>query len=481
MATADIPRSAVGLRSERGPVLLALMLSTGLVAIDSTIIATAGPSIVASLGGFAQFPWLFSVYLLAQAVSVPIYGKLADVIGRRPVMLLGIGLFLFGSILCGFAWNMVILIVFRAVQGLGAGAVQPMAMTIAADIYTVPERAKVTGYLSSVWGMSAVIGPTLGGLFSDFLTWRWIFFVNIPLCLAASWMLLRNFHETVVRRRHRIDLTGTVLLTAGSTLVILGLLEGGQGWPWASPAGIGVPLLGVVLLVGFVLVELRAAEPVLPLWVFTRRVLLTSSLVSLAVGATLIGLTLYVPTFAQVSLGTSALVAGFALATLTVGWPISSSQAGRLYLRIGFRATSLIGCAFTLVGAGGLLFLSAESSVLVLSAWCFVIGAGLGLVANPTLIAAQSSVEWAQRGVVTGNNMFFRSIGSAVGAAVFGAIANAALPDGVPHTPLLVADAAHRVFVGVLVFALALCVAVATMPPGKEHVVRPAARSVGSR
>ena len=277
-------RSGVGLRSERGPVLLAIMLSTGLVAIDSTIIATAGPSIVASLGGFAQFPWLFSVYLLAQAVSVPIYGKLADQVGRRPIMLLGIGLFLIGSVLCGAAWNMGVLIVFRAVQGLGAGAVQPMSMTIIGDLYTVRERARVTGYISSVWGISAVVGPTLGGLFSDFLSWRWIFFVNIPLCLAAAVMLQRNFHEKVTRRKHHIDYTGTILLTAGSTLVILGLLEGGQGWRWDSIAGIGVPVAGLLLLVGFVQVERRADEPVLPLWVFTCRVLVTSSLVSLAVG-----------------------------------------------------------------------------------------------------------------------------------------------------------------------------------------------------
>jgi EmrB/QacA subfamily drug resistance transporter len=480
-ATPARRRAGIGFRSERGPVLVALMLATGLVAIDSTIIATAGPAIVDSLGGFAQFPWLFSIYLLAQAVSVPLYGKLADLVGRRPIMLAGIGLFLLGSILCGFAWNMSVLIMFRALQGLGAGAVQPMAMTISADIYTVPERAKVTGYLSSVWGVSAVIGPTLGGVFSDYLTWRWIFFVNVPLCLAAVAMLMRHFREVVVRRRHRIDVTGTMLLTAGSSLVILALLEGDQGWPWASPAGIGVPVLGVLLLVAFVLVERRAAEPVLPLWVFVRRVLLTSSLVSLAVGATIIGLTLYVPTFAQISLGTSAVIAGFALATLTVGWPISSSQAGRLYLRVGFRWTALVGCAFALAGAVGLLFLDAASSVLSLSAWCFVIGAGLGLVSNPTLIAAQTSVGWAERGVVTGNNMFFRSVGSAVGAAVFGAVANAALPTGVPHAPALVADAAHQVFVVVLLFAVVLTVAVASMPPGKEHVMpAPASRRSAS-
>src|SRR5258706_2765825 len=198
----------VGFRSERGPILISLMLATGLVAIDSTIIATAVPSVVANLGGFAQFPWLFSVYLLAQAVSVAIYGKLADLFGRKPIMLLGIGLFLLGSILCGVAWSMPALIAFRAVQGLGAGAVQPMSLTIAGDLYSVEERGRVQGYLASAWGISSVIGPTLGGVFSEYLSWRLIFFVNIPLCVIAAAALIRSFREQVTRRTHTLDYTG---------------------------------------------------------------------------------------------------------------------------------------------------------------------------------------------------------------------------------------------------------------------------------
>ena len=190
MTTEGIDRAAgVGLRSERGPILLAVMLSIGLVAIDATILATAVPSVVADLGGFTQFPWLFSIYLLAQAVSVPIYGKLADLRGRKPIMLLGVGLFVLGSVLCGFAWSMPALIAFRLIQGLGAGAIQPIGMTIVGDIYTVAERAKVQGYIASVWGIASFVGPTLGGVFSDFISWRWIFFVNIPLGLAAAWVL----------------------------------------------------------------------------------------------------------------------------------------------------------------------------------------------------------------------------------------------------------------------------------------------------
>ena len=452
----------VGFRSERGPVLIALMLSTGLVAIDSTIIATAVPSIVSNLGGFSQFPWLFSVYLLAQAVSVPIYGKLADIFGRKPIMLFGIGLFFAGSVLCGVAWAMPALIAFRAVQGLGAGAVGPMSMTIVGDLFTTAERAKVQGYLASVWGMSAVIGPTLGGVFSEYVSWRWIFFVNVPLCLLATTMLVRNFKERVEHRSHQLDYLGATLLATGCTLLILGLLEGGEAWAWMSPISVAVLAVGAILLVAFVFVERRAVEPVLPLWVFSRRLLLTSSLVGLGVGAVLIGLTSYVPTFVQGVLGTGPLVAGFALATLTVGWPITASQAGRAYLRLGFRTTALIGTVVTVIGTILTALLTADSNVYEVGAACFVVGAGLGFVAAPTLIAAQSSVGWSERGVVTGNNMFSRSIGSAVGVALFGAIANGTLGGSTDAADL--ARASHFVFLAVAGLAVLMGLAVMAMP-----------------
>ena len=460
----------MGFRSQRGPILIALMLSTALVAIDSTVVATAVHSIVDDLGGFAQFPWLFSVYLLAQAVFTPVYGKLADLIGRKPIMLLGVGLFLAGSIAGGFAWNMPALIAFRAIQGLGAGAVQPMAMTIAGDIYTVAERAAVTGYMSSVWGISAVVGPSIGGFFSEYVSWRWIFFVNVPLCLLAAWMLMRSFHEDVQRRRHRIDVTGITLISGGCTLLILAVLEGGQAWPWASAAGVGVPAVGVAMLVAFVLVELRVAEPVLPLWVFSRRVLLASSMTALCVGAVTLGLTGYIPTYVQGSLGTGALMAGFALAPMTIGWPIASSLSGHLYLRFGFRVTAVTGGLLVIAGMlGAVLVLDEHSSVWWVPVLCFVVGAGLGLCASPTLIAAQASVGWGQRGVVTGNNMFARSMGSAVGVAAFGAVANATLGASASDpTPAELATATHHVLLAVGVVTVGMLIAVIAMPGGRD-------------
>ncbi|QNK83824.1 MDR family MFS transporter [Nakamurella sp. PAMC28650] len=449
------------------------MLATSLVALDSTIIATAVPSVVRSLGGFSEFPWLFSIYLLAQAVSVPIYAKVADMFGRKPVILLGIALFLVGSILCGVAWSMPALIAFRALQGLGAGAVQPMSITIVGDLYSLEERAKVQGYLASVWGIASVVGPTLGGVFSEWVSWRWIFFVNIPMCFLAGWMLLRKFNETVTRKPHRIDYLGSVLLTVGCSLLILGLLEGGQSWAWNSPAGIGIFVVGVLALVGFVQVERRAAEPVLPLWIFRRRVLVGGSAVSLSVGAVLLGLTSYIPTYVQTVLGAGPLVAGFALATLTIGWPIAASFSGRLYLRIGFRWTAVIGGLIALTGTSLTLLLGRDSSIVTVGVFCFIVGLGMGLVASPTLVAAQSSVGWSDRAVVTGTNMFSRSIGSAVGVALFGAIANAVLnASGSPdQSATAINTASHHVFIAVVVICAAMAAAALMLPRRSEQVV----------
>jgi MFS family permease len=457
---------AVGFRSERGPVLISVMLSTGLVAIDSTVLATAVPSIVGELGGFHQFPWLFSAYLLGQAVTTPIYAKLSDVFGRKPILLLGIALFLVGSILCAAAWNMLALIVFRAVQGLGAGAVQPTAMTIVGDVYTVAERARVQGYLASVWAISSVVGPMLGGVFSQLGIWRGVFLINIPLCLLAAWMFNKHFHEAITRRRRTVDSLGALLLALAMTSLVLAILGGGQSWAWASAPSIGAFTVGAALLIAFVFVERRAPEPILPLWVFSRRLLLVTTVVAFGVGAILMGLTSYVPTYLEGSLGIKPLVAGLALAALTLGWPATAAVAGRLYLRWGFKNTATVGVTLVIAGAVVLATTAHRPNVAVVATACLVLGGGMGLLAVPTLIAAQASVEWDERGVVTGTNMFARSLGSAVGVAVFGAIANSIFGPGDIRTvgPVAIQAGAAAVFVGVLVVAVATAVAVAAMP-----------------
>jgi EmrB/QacA subfamily drug resistance transporter len=455
----------VGLRSERGPILLALMLASFLIAIDSTILATAVPTIVAELGGFAQFPWLFSIYLLAQAASVPVYAKLCDTVGRKPMMIAGIGLFLAGSVASAMAWNMTALIVFRAVQGLGAGAIMPVSMTIAGDIYTVRERATAQAYLASVWAISSVAGPTLGGLFAQFLSWRWIFWVNVPLSLLALVMLVRAYHERFERQRRRIDVAGATLLTSALVLLVLGVLEGGQGWAWGSWQSIGCFGLGGVLLVAFALVERRAADPVLAPWVFGSRVVVTTSLAALGVGAVLIGLTSFVPTFLESTAGATPLLAGLAVAALSLGWSLSGALAGRFYLRIGFRATAMIGSVLAVVGAVLLVSFASAPSLVLTAVACFVVGLGLGLIANPVLIAVQSSVDLRRRGVVSGTNMLARSVGSSVGVAVYGAVANAVIgASGGAQHPAAVQAGSIAVFIGVAISAVLLVGCTALIP-----------------
>ncbi|HET8607450.1 MAG TPA: MDR family MFS transporter [Gaiellaceae bacterium] len=424
----------------RRRVLVGLMLTMALAAMDTTIVATAIPSIVRDLGGFSLFPWVFSGYVLAQAVTIPIYGKLADLYGRKPVLIVGTLIFLAGSILSGIAWSMVALIVFRALQGLGAGAIQPVVTTLAGDLYTLEERARVQGYISSVWGISAVVGPAIGGFFAEYATWRWIFYVNVPIGAAALAVILTGFHEPhVVRRRHRIDVGGAGLLVGGIGLLIFGLLQGGVRWPWVSVQSLATFAVSAALLVAFAFQERRAAEPMLPPWVFGRRILLGAALGSGAVGLLTIGLTTFLPTFAQGVLGAGPVVAGFTLAAMSVGWPVAASQSGRLYLRIGFRDSALIGTGICLVA--GILFalLGDGSQVWQAAGACLVMGVGLGLLSTPLIVGVQSVVDWSRRGVVTGASMFTRMLGQALGAAIFGSVANSTLHRWLVQAPPAVA------------------------------------------
>jgi len=438
----------------RGAVVGALMLSVGLAAIDATIVATAVPQIVADLGGFSLFPWIFSIYLLTNAVTVPIYGRLSDIVGRKPVLLFGIAGFLVGSVLCAIAWSMVALIVFRGVQGLAAGAILPTTTTIVGDLYSPAERGRIQGYISSVWGATAIIGPAVGGLFAQYWTWRGIFWLNLPVGLGAAWLIQRYLHERVERRRHQIDYSGAFTLTLSCSLLILALLEGGVSWAWSSTVSIALFALAAVLLAVFVWIERRVAEPILPLWVFRHRTLVAGNLAGLAIGAILIGQSPYVPTYAQRVVGVGAVVAGFAMAAMTIGWPIAATLAPRVYLRIDFRRTALLGGTITIFGCLLLaLFVDADSGVWRVAVASFVLGVGMGFASVSTVVAVQSVVGWGRRGVVTGSNMFIRTLGSAVGIAVFGSIVNSRLAHK-RRTPEAIYHAVHGVFVALVVVAV---------------------------
>ncbi|MCI9889810.1 MFS transporter [Micrococcales bacterium 31B] len=464
-------KTAVGLRSERGPILLSVMLSTGLVAIDTTILATAVPSIVAELGDYNQFPWLFSVYLLAQAVTVPVYAKLSDTIGRKPLILFGVAVFLLGSILCGLAWNMVTLIIFRGLQGLGAGAISPVTLTIVGDIYTVEERARVQGYIAGVWAVCSVLGPTLGGVFAQYLTWRWVFWVNVPLCLITLWMLWRSYHEKLERRSHRIDYPGAIVLTLALVALILATLEGGIAWSWTSPQSLGMFAVGAALLVGFVLIERRAAEPLLAFSLVRRRVVFTTTLVSFMIGGVVTGITSFAPTYLEHSIHLTPLQSGFAIAAFTVGWPIAATTSGGLYLRFGFRNTAIAGSVIATAGVIALAAFAHAPSVWTMAIVTFVVGFGLGWTNSPTLVAAQSSVAWNERGVVTGLSVFARTGGSAIAVAIYGAISNSIITAGRGEDDFdTIVSATSAVFVAIAVTAVVMTAFAVAMPRDRQQV-----------
>jgi EmrB/QacA subfamily drug resistance transporter len=416
-------------------ILAALMMAMMLAAMDTTIVSTAIPQIVADLGGFALFGWVFSVYLLAQTVTIPLYGKLADTVGRKPVLVIGIVIFLAGSVASAMAWNMVALIGFRALQGLGAGSIMATVNTLAGDLYSVRERARVQGWLSSVWGVAAILGPALGGAFAEYATWHWIFLVNLPIGALALVLITRFVHEQAPRRHHRIDYAGAALLLLAAGALIFGLLQGGRAWPWLSAPSAALFTLALALSFALVVVERRAAEPIQPRWLWRHPVLIGSNLSMIGMGLVMMGPNTYLPTFGQSVYGLGAIAAGFMLASMSIGWPVASALSARLYLRIGYRDTALIGALLMVLAAIGFVLLPATASPWWVTLDQVVLGAGFGLLSTPMLVGMQSFVTWQQRGVATGANIFSRYLGQSLGAALFGAIFNAAIAQSLAAAP----------------------------------------------
>ena len=339
----------------RRPVLIALMTAMALAAMDTTIVSTAIPQVVRDLGGFSLFSWVFSSYLLTQTVSIPVQGRLADQWGRKPVLIVGTIVFLAGSALCASSTTMVSLILFRGLQGIGAGGVQATVNTLAGDLYDLSERGRVQGWLSSVWGISAVIGPALGGSLAQYASWRWIFLINLPVGAVTIGLLLRYLHENVHRARHRIDMAGGAAIFVAAGALIFGLLQGGVAWAWWSvPSGLvfAVALAAAVLAAA---AERRAAEPILPPWFWRSRVLAGSAAAGFGLGLLVIGPTTFLPTYGQSVLGLGAVAAGGVLAAMSIGWPLATSQSARLFLRAGFRDTQLTGAVICLAAVGSFL------------------------------------------------------------------------------------------------------------------------------
>ncbi|WP_048827818.1 MDR family MFS transporter [Bacillus sp. B-jedd] len=413
-----------GKRTKRPLVLAAVMLAMFMGAIEATIVSTAMPAIVGELGGFSLYSWVFSSYLLMNSVTVLIYGKLADLFGRKPVLLFGLTVFMTGSILCGFAESMHMLIVFRLIQGFGAGAVMPIATTIVGDIYNTEERAKVQGYLSSVWGISAVMGPAIGGFLVEYVSWHYVFWVNIPLgilSMAGLWFFL---HEKVVKKKHEIDYPGAILITIGISSLMYILVEGGHRFSWTSLPAFLFFSISMAAIVLFVLQERRAAEPMMPFSIWKEKSIFIANIVSLTTGVMLIGISSFLPAFVQGVMEQSPIVAGFALTAMSIGWPIASAFSGRLALAKGYRFTSLLGGVFLVAGGAIFATMTPEAGPIWAAGGSFMTGAGMGLTSTAFILLIQGTVGWQQRGIATASNMFMRNLGNTIGAALLGGILN---------------------------------------------------------
>ena len=401
------------------------MVAMFLSAMEGTIVATAMPTIIGDLGGFSLFAWVFSLFLLAQVATIPIYGRLADVFGRKRVFTVGIIIFLVGSLLCGLSHSMIMLIVSRAVQGIGAGAVQPIATTIVGDIYSLQERARVQGYISSVWALASVVGPSLGGLIVQTIGWSWIFWINIPIGILALLGVEIFHHEHRIIKKHIIDWLGSFILIIGTTALILALVQGGVAWPWASwPILLSLGVFVVFSLL-FIWRERVAKEPILPISLMKRPTIGFANLLSLITGGVTYGISSFTPTFAQGVLGTSSFVAGLTIATLSIGWPIAATFSGTMIIKRGYRFTAVLGMIIIVVAT--VLYASIIRPTIspwLLAAGTTVFGFGLGFASNASLLAVQTSVTYAQRGVATGANMFARTLGSALFVAILSSVMN---------------------------------------------------------
>ncbi|MBX7551412.1 DHA2 family efflux MFS transporter permease subunit [Streptomyces sp. NPDC004232] len=421
----------------------ALLLGLLLAALDQTIVSTALPTIVSDLGGLEHLSWVVTAYLLASTAATPLWGKLGDQYGRKRLFQTAIVIFLIGSALCGMAQNMGELIGFRALQGLGGGGLMVLSMAIVGDLVPPRERGRYQGLFGAVFGATSVLGPLLGGLLTEHLSWRWVFYVNLPVGVVALAAIATALRLPRRSERHVIDYLGTFLIAAVATCLVLVASLGGTTWPWASAQIIGLAVLGVLLAVGFVAVERRAAEPVLPLKLFGIRTFTLAAVISFIVGFAMFGAMTYLPTFLQVVHGVSPTVSGVYMLPMVFGLLLSSTVSGQIVSRTGrWKVFPVTGTAVTAIGLLLLHRLTEHSPTAVMSVYFFVFGLGLGLVMQVLILIVQNAVSYEDLGVATSGATFFRSIGASFGVAIFGTVFASRLGDkltaafrGVPLPP----------------------------------------------
>src|SRR5262245_7316780 len=452
-----------GARGRRA--LAGVVLSIFLAALESTVVATAMPKVVGSLGGLHIYSWVFSGFLLTSTVAMPLWGRLSDLFGRRSTYLTGLGLFLLGSALSGAARSMTELILFRMLQGLGAGSLLPIGMTIVADLFGLERRAKMQGYLSGVWGIASLLGPLIGGLLADHASWRWVFYVNLPFGAVAMALLGTALpRQTGVQRRPTIDYAGVALFGLGVSALLLGVVEAGRTAAWSRPDVLALLVLGVIALALFVRVERRAQEPIVPLRLFDNRVVVSATVTGFLAGMAMFGAISFVPLFMQSVVGTSAPPAGFVLTPFVLGWVAMSIVSARLVLKVEYRLVVLAGMV-CLAGAFALLA-RWDDSVTAGAAMRDLLPAGVGMGMNmiPMLIAVQSAVPRSDLGIATSMTQFFRAVGGALGLSLMGSVMARRLAMGMSLEAAL-----HGVFVLGLVICLAALASAFLVPPGRAR------------
>jgi EmrB/QacA subfamily drug resistance transporter len=408
--------------SRRRAVTAGVMLGMFLAALEATVVGTAMPTIITKLGGLGHYSWVFSAYLLTSTVTVPVWGRLSDLYGRRPLYLAGVIFFLLGSALSGASQSITQLIVFRAIQGFGAGALIPLSMTINGDIYTLAERARMQGLFSGVWGLASILGPLAGGFITDNLSWRWVFYINIPFGLAAAVVVGLALAEPKRAERPIIDYGGAAWLTLAVTLLLLVLVESGDPRVWANPLMYVLVAGSIIFSILFVRTERRAPEPIVPFSLFRNRVVAVGSITAFLVGASMFGAISFIPLFIQGTLGGTATEAGVMLTPFLLGWVITAVLGGRLIFLIGYRPTILAGLIILTISFAFLTTFGKTTPRWWLVATMATMGAGMGLVMFALLITMQNSVDRSRLGIATSLNQFSRSIGQMVGVAIMGTV-----------------------------------------------------------
>jgi EmrB/QacA subfamily drug resistance transporter len=418
-------------------VLYGLMLGMLLAALDQTIVGTALPRITADLGGQNHYAWVVTAYLLTSTASTPLYGKISDLYGRKRIFQAAIVIFLVGSALAGASQNMAQLIATRALQGLGAGGLITLALAIIGDVISPRERGRYQGYFGAVFGLSSVAGPLLGGFFTQHLTWRWVFYINLPLGILALIVTSAVLNIPFQRREHRIDYSGAALMVVGVSAILLALSWGGKEYAWGSPVIALLFVGGALLLVAFAVREHYAPEPILPLRLFRNRVFSVTNAIAFVVGFAMFGAVIFLPLYLQIVKGVSPTTSGLQLLPLMLGVITASVTSGRLITRLGrYKVFPVTGLALMSVGMWLLSRIGAHTGFGWIALGMVVLGVGLGCVMQVLIIAVQNAVPYSDLGVATSSNTFFRSMGGAMGVAVFGAILTNALSSFlIAHTP----------------------------------------------